>query len=49
MGQGMDLYWRDTGVCPTEEEYTRMVAYKTGGLFHLALSLMQIQSDQKRY
>ncbi|OQE16143.1 hypothetical protein PENSTE_c025G07948 [Penicillium steckii] len=48
MGQGMDLYWRDAVVCPTEEEYTRMVAYKTGGLFHLALNLMQIQSDQKR-
>lgn len=45
----MDLYWRDAVVCPTEEEYTRMVAYKTGGLFHLALNLMQIQSDQKRY
>ncbi|KAK5790865.1 hypothetical protein VI817_006174 [Penicillium citrinum] len=48
MGQGMDLYWRDAVVCPTEEEYTRMVAYKTGGLFHLALSLMQIQGNQER-
>ncbi|KAJ5546303.1 hypothetical protein N7494_003888 [Penicillium frequentans] len=43
-GQGMDLYWRDAVVCPTEEEYTRMVIYKTGGLFRLALDLMQIQS-----
>lgn len=43
-GQGMDLYWRDAVVCPTEEDYTRMVIYKTGGLFRLALDLMQIQS-----
>ena len=21
----MDIYWRDTCVCPTEEEYKRMV------------------------
>ncbi|KAJ5802949.1 uncharacterized protein N7503_005399 [Penicillium pulvis] len=44
-GQGMDLYWRDAVVCPTEEEYTLMVIYKTGGLFRLALDLMQIQSS----
>nr|Q9C446.1 RecName: Full=Geranylgeranyl pyrophosphate synthase paxG; Short=GGPP synthase; Short=GGPPSase; AltName: Full=(2E,6E)-farnesyl diphosphate synthase; AltName: Full=Dimethylallyltranstransferase; AltName: Full=Farnesyl diphosphate synthase; AltName: Full=Farnesyltranstransferase; AltName: Full=Geranylgeranyl diphosphate synthase; AltName: Full=Geranyltranstransferase; AltName: Full=Paxilline synthesis protein G [Penicillium paxilli]AAK11531.1 PaxG [Penicillium paxilli] len=44
LGQGMDLYWRDMVVCPTEEEYTRMVMYKTGGLFNLALDLMRIQS-----
>ncbi|KAB8227330.1 FPP/GGPP synthase family protein [Aspergillus alliaceus] len=43
-GQGMDLYWRDALVCPTEEEYIQMVIYKTGGLFRLALELMQIQS-----
>ncbi|KAJ5332659.1 FAD/NAD(P)-binding domain-containing protein [Penicillium brevicompactum] len=43
-GQGMDLYWRDSIVCPTEEEYHRMVIYKTGGLFRLALELMQTQS-----
>ncbi|KAJ5853965.1 hypothetical protein N7534_006508 [Penicillium rubens] len=44
IGQGMDLYWRDALVCPTEAEYTRMVMYKTGGLFRLAVELMQIQS-----
>lgn len=24
-GQGMDIYWRDANVCPTEEEYKEMV------------------------
>lgn len=45
----MDLYWRDALVCPTEAEYTRMVMYKTGGLFRLAVELMQIQSTTTTY
>ena len=24
-GQGMDIYWRDAYICPTEEEYKSMV------------------------
>ncbi|KAJ2485818.1 hypothetical protein IWW37_005825 [Coemansia sp. RSA 2050] len=40
-GQGMDLYWRDTLTCPTEEQYLEMVSHKTGGLFRLAVKLMQ--------
>ena len=24
-GQGMDLFWRDSLTCPTEEEYVQMV------------------------
>ena len=24
-GQGMEIYWRDSGVCPTEDEYVQMV------------------------
>ncbi|KAL3476510.1 isoprenoid synthase domain-containing protein [Aspergillus californicus] len=43
-GQGMDLYWRDSLTCPTEEEYLDMVANKTGGLFRLAIKLMQAES-----
>lgn len=43
-GQGMDLYWRDTLTCPTEEDYLEMVANKTGGLFRLAIKLMQAES-----
>lgn len=39
-GQGMDLYWRETLTCPSEDEYLEMVVHKTGGLFRLALRLM---------
>ncbi|KAI4261470.1 MAG: hypothetical protein L6R42_003326, partial [Xanthoria sp. 1 TBL-2021] len=35
-GQGMDLFWRDTLTCPSEEDYLEMVGNKTGGLFRLA-------------
>lgn len=44
-GQGMDLFWRDTLTCPTEAEYLHMVSNKTGGLFRLAVKLMQSQSS----
>jgi len=40
-GQGYDISWRDTGKCPTEEQYCKMVIDKTGGLFRLAVGLMQ--------
>lgn len=46
-GQGLDIYWRDTYTCPTEEEYKAMVLQKTGGLFGLAVGLMQLFSDYK--
>ncbi|XP_013777530.1 geranylgeranyl pyrophosphate synthase-like [Limulus polyphemus] len=46
-GQGMEIYWRDNFVCPTEEEYKHMVKRKTGGLFGLAVQLMQLFSDNK--
>ncbi|KAJ1726489.1 hypothetical protein LPJ61_005154 [Coemansia biformis] len=40
-GQGMDLYWRDSLTCPCEGEYLEMVTHKTGGLFRLAVKMMQ--------
>ncbi|OKL57729.1 hypothetical protein UA08_07231 [Talaromyces atroroseus] len=43
-GQGMELFWRDSLMCPTEEEYLDMVANKTGGLFCLAVQLMQVET-----
>ncbi|KAK7206822.1 geranylgeranyl pyrophosphate synthase [Myxozyma melibiosi] len=43
-GQGLDLYWRDSLICPTEEEYITMVKNKTGGLFRLAVRLLQAES-----
>jgi len=44
-GQGMELYWRDNFKCPQEEEYKRMISRKTGGLFNLAVRLMQLFSE----
>ena len=44
-GQGLDIYWRDTYTCPTEEEYKAMVLQKTGGLFGLAVGIMRLFSD----
>lgn len=46
-GQGMDLFWRDTLTCPTEDEYLEMVGNKTGGLFRLGIKLMQAESRAK--
>jgi len=46
-GQGMDLYWRDTLTCPTEDDYLEMVQNKTGGLFRLAIKLMQAESPER--
>eukprot|EP01096_Ripella_sp_DP13-Kostka_P011358 TRINITY_DN456_c1_g1_i1.p1 TRINITY_DN456_c1_g1~~TRINITY_DN456_c1_g1_i1.p1 ORF type:complete len:395 (+),score=167.21 TRINITY_DN456_c1_g1_i1:35-1186(+) len=47
MGQGFDIYWRDCNICPTEEEYMKMVMDKTGGLFRLAIKLMSCYSEEK--
>lgn len=44
-GQGLDLFWRDSLVCPTEEEYVHMVLGKTGGLFRIAVKLMMARSS----
>ncbi|KAI0764359.1 terpenoid synthase [Trametes elegans] len=39
-GQGLELLWRDSLQCPTEEDYVTMVNNKTGGLFRVAVKLM---------
>ncbi|KIK77660.1 hypothetical protein PAXRUDRAFT_834931 [Paxillus rubicundulus Ve08.2h10] len=39
-GQGLEIFWRDSLQCPTEEEYISMVNNKTGGLFRIAVKLM---------
>ncbi|KAJ1941101.1 hypothetical protein GGF37_003700 [Kickxella alabastrina] len=46
-GQGMELYWRDTLTCPMEKEYLEMVSHKTGGLFRLAVRMLQECSEEK--
>ena len=40
-GQGIELFWRDTLTVPTVEQYLQMISNKTGGLFRLAVRLMQ--------
>ncbi|KAF7729985.1 geranylgeranyl pyrophosphate synthetase [Apophysomyces ossiformis] len=47
-GQGMELFWRDTLTCPTEEEFLEMVDNKTGGLLRLAVKLMQAASKSEK-
>jgi len=39
-GQGLEILWRDSLRCPSEEEYIAMVNNKTGGLFRIAIKLM---------
>ncbi|CAB4255812.1 similar to Saccharomyces cerevisiae YPL069C BTS1 Geranylgeranyl diphosphate synthase [Maudiozyma barnettii] len=46
-GQGLELYWRDTNTIPTIDMYFDMVANKTGGLFRLAIRMMEFLA--KRY
>lgn len=46
-GQGMEIYWRDNFACPSEDEYKQMTMRKTGGLFMLAIRLMQLFSGTK--
>uniref|UniRef100_A0A023FNS4 Putative geranylgeranyl pyrophosphate synthase/polyprenyl synthetase n=1 Tax=Amblyomma cajennense TaxID=34607 RepID=A0A023FNS4_AMBCJ len=43
----MEIYWRDNYICPSEEDYITMVKRKTGGLFGLAVRLMQLFSENK--
>ncbi|CAF0994976.1 unnamed protein product [Adineta ricciae] len=41
-GQGMEIWWRDNFVSPSEGEYRQMVIRKCGGLFNLGVRLMQL-------
>lgn len=45
-GQGAEIWWRDNHRCPTEQEYREMTVRKTGGLFNLAVRLMQLFSEK---
>lgn len=44
----MEIYWRDNFQCPSEAEYKLMTIRKTGGLFMLAIRLMQLFSENKK-
>ncbi|KAG1785956.1 isoprenoid synthase domain-containing protein, partial [Suillus plorans] len=39
-GQGLDILWRDTLSCPTEDEYVQMVKDKTGSHLRATAKLM---------
>ncbi|KAI9894948.1 MAG: Geranylgeranyl pyrophosphate synthase [Vezdaea aestivalis] len=45
MGQSLDLHWGYHGSCPSIDEYITMVDSKTGGLFRLAVRLMEAESS----
>ena len=47
-GQGQDILWRDDVRCPTEQQYLQMVKDKTGGLFRLAVGLMQAFATENK-
>ncbi|KAF8991465.1 isoprenoid synthase domain-containing protein [Cyathus striatus] len=39
-GQGLEILWRDSLRCPTEDQYIKMVNNKTGGLLRIGIKLM---------
>lgn len=42
--QGLDIYYRDNGICPSEAQYCEMVQHKTAGLFRLGITLLQVSA-----
>ncbi|XP_076633334.1 terpene synthase-like [Colletes latitarsis] len=46
-GQGLEIYWRDNFICPSEASYKVMVLEKTGTLLSLAVRSMQLFSNCK--
>jgi len=49
IGQGMDIYWRDKWICPTEEEYKKMILQKSGAFFTGSLELANfLKPDKER-
>lgn len=43
-GQGLELYWRFHGTCPSPEDYITMIDNKTGSFFKLIVELMETES-----
>ncbi|KAJ6504246.1 isoprenoid synthase domain-containing protein [Mycena vitilis] len=39
-GQGLELLWRDSLTCPSEDQYVDMVNDKTGGLLRIGIKLL---------
>lgn len=47
-GQGTEIYWRDSNICPTLDQYLDMIEKKTTGLFGLSVRIMQLRSTNKQ-
>ncbi|EKM81298.1 hypothetical protein AGABI1DRAFT_112964 [Agaricus bisporus var. burnettii JB137-S8] len=47
-GQGLEILWRDSLRCPSEEEYIQMVNNKTGGLLRIGTKLMMACATQNK-
>ncbi|CAF1517164.1 unnamed protein product [Didymodactylos carnosus] len=47
-GQGMEIWWRDNFVAPSEDEYRTMVIQKCGGLLNIGIRLMQLFSTEQQ-
>ena len=47
LGQGTEIYFRDNALRPTIDEYYRICAQKTGGLFKLSVRLLLNNSQNK--
>ncbi|KAJ8473128.1 hypothetical protein ONZ45_g16413 [Pleurotus djamor] len=47
-GQGMEILWRDSLQCPSEEEYISMVNNKTGGLLRIGIKLMMACATENK-
>ena len=43
----VDLFWRDTLRCPTEDEYLEMVGNRTGGVFRPAIGLYRLAGPRR--
>ncbi|XP_070156205.1 terpene synthase-like [Polyergus mexicanus] len=43
-GQGMEIFWRDNLICPSEADYNTMAKKKIGGFFNLIVKLMKLFS-----
>lgn len=43
-GQSLDLDWKFTLHCPSEEEYLTMVDHKTGGMFRMLAGLLRTET-----
>ncbi|CAH1375953.1 unnamed protein product [Tenebrio molitor] len=44
-GNGMEIYWRDNIICPTEKEYLEIAVPKTSSAFCFGIKVMQLFSD----